>query len=108
MWNLCENALRYSRGLPAIEIVSGVNEESGCPYLDVSDHGPGIPAEFVERIFEPFATTEATGTGLGLYIANELCEANQATLRLESSSPQGCRFRIRFAHPGRQQVTEAT
>jgi two-component system sensor histidine kinase PilS (NtrC family) len=106
LWNLCENALRYTRGSPLLELTAGLDRESGRPYLDVIDHGPGIPAEFVERIFEPFATSEATGTGLGLYIANELCEANQATLRLESNSPAGCRFRINFAHPARQQLTE--
>lgn len=107
LWNLCENALRYSRGTPLIELRSGIDERSGRPFLDVADHGTGIPAEFVERVFEPFATTEAKGTGLGLYIANELCEANQASLRLEANTPGGCRFRINFAHPARQQLTEA-
>ncbi len=107
LWNLCENALRYSRGSPLIEMRAGIDERSGRPFLDVADHGTGIPAEFVERVFEPFATTEAKGTGLGLYIANELCEANQASLRLEANTPGGCRFRINFAHPARQQLTEA-
>lgn len=107
LWNLCENALRYSRGSPLIEMRAGIDERSGRPFLDVADHGTGIPAEFVERVFEPFATTEAKGTGLGLYIANELCEANQASLRLEANTPDGCRFRINFAHPARQQLTEA-
>jgi two-component system sensor histidine kinase PilS (NtrC family) len=107
LWNLCENALRYSRGAPVIELRAGIDERSGRPFLDIVDHGTGIPAEFVERIFEPFATTEAKGTGLGLYIANELCEANQASLRLEANTPGGCRFRINFAHPARQQLTEA-
>lgn len=107
LWNLCENALRYSSGTPLVELHAGVDSASGRPFLDVTDHGSGIAPEFVERMFEPFATTEATGTGLGLYIANELCEANQATLRLESNTSNGCRFRINFAHPGRQQLTEA-
>jgi two-component system sensor histidine kinase PilS (NtrC family) len=106
LWNLCENALRYSKGSPLIELRAGIDPGSGRPFLDIIDHGGGIAPEFVERIFEPFATTEATGTGLGLYIANELCEANQATLRLESNSAKGCWFRINFAHPGRLQLTE--
>jgi two-component system sensor histidine kinase PilS (NtrC family) len=106
LWNLCENALRYSRGTPLIELRGGIDERSGRPFLDVVDHGTGIPAEFVERVFEPFATTESKGTGLGLYIANELCEANQSSLRLEANSPDGCQFRINFAHPARQQLTE--
>ena len=106
LWNLCENALRYSRGFPVIELDARIDAGSGRPYLDVIDHGPGIEPGLVERLFEPFATTEATGTGLGLYIANELCEANQAALRLESNTDEGCRFRIHFAHPSRQQLTE--
>jgi len=44
------------------------------------DMGPGIPAEQRASIFEPFFTTHEHGTGLGLYIARQLCEANQASL----------------------------
>jgi two-component system sensor histidine kinase PilS (NtrC family) len=106
LWNLCENALRYSHGRPLLELHAQVDAESGRPYLDVIDHGPGIAQELVDHIFEPFSTTESSGTGLGLYIANELCEANQAALSLVSNTPAGCRFRIHFAHPARQQFTD--
>ena len=106
LWNLSENALRYSRGNPLLELRGAVDLASGRPYVDVIDHGPGMSAEVEEHIFEPFFTTEPTGTGLGLYIATELCEANQATLSLVANTPQGCRFRIHFAHPARQQLTD--
>ncbi|MGQ0656496.1 MAG: sensor histidine kinase [Chromatiales bacterium] len=106
LWNLCENALRYSRDNPLLELRAGVHPEFGRPYLDVVDQGAGMSAEVEEHIFEPFFTTETGGTGLGLYIASELCEANQAVLRLESNTPRGCRFRIDFAHPARQQLTD--
>ena len=52
-------------------------------------------------MFEPFFTTDKGGTGLGLYLARELCEANQAHLSLVEDDRPGCCFRITFAHPGR-------
>jgi two-component system sensor histidine kinase PilS (NtrC family) len=76
------------------------------PYLDVVDSGPGMTAKVAEQVFEPFYTGETSGTGLGLYIARELCEANQASLILMEHGEVGCRFRINFAHPDRQQLTE--
>ncbi len=100
--NLCENALRYSSGLPKIEIRCAVNDESERPYLEVIDSGSGIPDDQVDQIFEPFFTDHSAGTGLGLYIASELCEANQALLALHKNTQKGCCFRITFAHPNKQ------
>lgn len=100
--NLIENGLRYSQGDPALIITVAMEETSGRPYLDVRDFGPGIRDADVQHLFEPFFTTAAAGTGLGLYIARELCEANQASLILHDNSAQGCCFRIKFAHPEKQ------
>jgi two-component system sensor histidine kinase PilS (NtrC family) len=44
------------------------------------DNGSGIPSEHLKQLFEPFFTTSASGTGLGLYISKELAELNQAKL----------------------------
>ena len=66
-------------------------------YLDIIDHGPGIPEQDRSHIFEPFFTTESSGTGLGLYIARELAVCNQAQLRYEASEDIGSRFRLHFA-----------
>ena len=52
--------------------------------LHVQDDGDGIPTEIQGQLFEPFFTTENTGTGLGLYIARELAEANGAKLQFTS------------------------
>jgi len=103
LWNLCENALRYSRRVPRIELRAGILPGAQRPYLEVRDSGPGIGAEHREHVFEPFFTTDSRGTGLGLYIASELCEANQASLMLYENSDEGCTFRINFAHPDKQQ-----
>ena len=69
--------------------------------LEVTDRGPGIPAKQVAHIFEPFFTTSEMGTGLGLYIARQLCETNQATLDYYSLAGGGSCFRISFhGQPG--------
>jgi len=95
--NLCENGLRYSKGTPLLELTIGVSEESNRPYLDVRDYGLGMTEKVKTQIFEPFFTTESKGTGLGLYLAKEICEANQASLHLLSNSNTGCGFRIHFS-----------
>ncbi len=81
--NLMTNALRYATNGPGavrIEWRRGVGDRLE---LVVADDGPGLPPEMLEQAFEPFYTTEARGTGLGLYLAREFCTANQATLRYE-------------------------
>jgi len=64
-------------------------------FLEVGDNGPGIPDDVLQHIFEPFYTTSRTGTGLGLYIANEVCLYNQSNLKYQSDR-QGASFRIDF------------
>ena len=102
--NLCSNALRYSgiSGEPrTVWLKLYVHPESDLPMLEVIDHGPGIADEHIGHIFEPFYTTESSGTGLGLYISRELCESNQARLEYEPLVPRGSCMRITFAHPRR-------
>ena len=65
------------------------------------DDGPGVPEDRVDNLFEPFFTTERTGTGLGLYITREMCEANQARVTYTRDQRGGSCFRITFAHPDR-------
>ncbi|WP_163835132.1 sensor histidine kinase [Spartinivicinus ruber] len=104
--NLCQNGLRYSylnTGEAYLKIVISMKQDTGQPYVDIIDKGPGIQNGLSEQIFEPFYTTETIGTGLGLYISRELCEANQASLNLIKRSESGCCFRITFAHPQRNQ-----
>ena len=103
--NLIDNGLRYSRertGRPQLTVRTGVTEDGQRAYIDIQDYGPGLDEGQQAYLFEPFQTTEQEGTGLGLYLARELCEANQARLFLLESSDTGCCFRITFAHPGRR------
>ena len=102
--NLCDNGLRYSAqhcGHPSLELSAGATADGQKAYVDVRDFGPGISPENRTSVFEPFFTTDKSGTGLGLYLARELCEANQAHLSLLDDGQPGSCFRITFAHHGR-------
>jgi two-component system sensor histidine kinase PilS (NtrC family) len=61
--------------------------------LDVIDNGPGVPRSSQGQLFEPFFTTDSKGTGLGLYLARELCAANRAQLEYVDDRA-GAHFRI--------------
>jgi two-component system sensor histidine kinase PilS (NtrC family) len=98
--NLSQNALRNSppyNGNLLIKFQAGTNA-GGRPFLDVIDWGTGVPEDIRDQIFEPFFTTTPRGTGLGLYIARELCEGNGATLDYyPGPGGVGSRFHIIFA-----------
>jgi two-component system sensor histidine kinase PilS (NtrC family) len=93
-------------GAIAVEIHCGHHEQSGRPYLECADRGPGIEPDKVEEIFEPFYTGQPGGTGLGLYISRELAERNGATLRYYARPGGGSLFRLVFADPHRWQASE--
>ncbi|WP_417548392.1 sensor histidine kinase [Marinobacter segnicrescens] len=102
--NLCDNGLRYSKqqtGSATLTVRAGATTDGERAYVDVEDQGPGVAEEHRNSVFEPFFTTDKGGTGLGLYLARELCETNQAHLALLNGQSPGCCFRITFAPPGR-------
>ena len=102
--NLAQNGLRYSAlhgGRPVLLLEGGIDSATDRPYLNVIDRGPGVAPGKERNLFEPFFTTERTGTGLGLYITRELCEANQARVTYSRHAGGGSCFRITFAHPDR-------
>ena len=102
--NLCENSLRHSKNYnnnPKIELRGGITPEFNRPFLDIIDHGTGIDTETAQHIFEPFYTTEPTGSGLGLYISRELAVCNQARMNYIPIATGGCCFRITFQDPRR-------
>ncbi len=96
---LVHNALVYGRlpGEPARIGVHAHLDAGGAPVLDVTDRGPGIPETVAAQLFRPFFTTSGHGTGLGLYIARELCLANEASLDYVPVPAGGACFRIRLS-----------
>lgn len=103
--NLLSNALRYASGRPASICIHAVLPAANRLELHIQDDGPAITPEVRAHLFEPFYTTSSKGTGLGLYVARELCLNNGAMLDYEyraelpdggSGEPSG-RFVITFA-----------
>lgn len=92
--NLVRNALEAMEGAGTLRAGSIVEGKEVVIYLQ--DSGPGIPLELMTRLFEPFFTTRAQGSGLGLTLANTLVEASGATLVLVPDSGPGARFAMRF------------
>ncbi|MBK8019593.1 MAG: HAMP domain-containing histidine kinase [Betaproteobacteria bacterium] len=94
MWNLCRNALRYSkRQEGSVQIAVEPGAAHGTVELSVIDDGPGVAESLRAHLFEPFFTTASSGTGLGLYIAREVCEANGANLSYVER-PAGAQFMV--------------
>lgn len=101
VWNLSENALRHGGADSAadgarIEYRIGPLPAPDSGFLEVLDRGPGVPPDIAEHIFEPFYTSDPRGTGLGLFIARELCECNRARLSYAPRPQGGSCFRIEF------------
>lgn len=91
---LCENAIRHGQDETGkANIVIAVKSSAHKISISVTDSGFGIPLEYRDNIFEPFFTTLRHGTGMGLFIAKDLCEMNQARLSL-MNTVKGCGFSI--------------
>jgi two-component system sensor histidine kinase PilS (NtrC family) len=94
LWNLARNAWRHCLRRPgSVRLVVWPAPAPGRLLIDVHDDGAGVSAETQAHLFEPFFTTVPQGTGLGLYIARELCEGNGARIEYVEN-PSGGQFRI--------------
>jgi two-component system sensor histidine kinase PilS (NtrC family) len=92
VWNLLRNAWRYSRKQAGSIRFSAEMRGDGMQ-MKIEDDGPGLSPEHQGKLFEPFFTTDAQGTGLGLFLARELAEANHAVLSYVPGAG-GARFRL--------------
>jgi two-component system, NtrC family, sensor histidine kinase PilS len=88
LWNLLSNAWRHSRQRHASVRVA-VRRQTNRVELQVIDDGEGVPTHLRQQLFEPFFTTYSGGTGLGLYIAREMCAANGAILEYVEPPAEG-------------------
>ncbi len=86
LWNLCKNGWRHCKKAEnSLKLTLALTEKTKTVHIEISDDGSGIPESVRSHLFEPFFTTEKSGTGLGLYIARELADANGAKLQYKSS-----------------------
>jgi two-component system sensor histidine kinase PilS (NtrC family) len=109
VWNLIRNAWQHCQKKEgSIRVIARAGYMGDAVICEMMDDGPGIPAELRPQIFEPFFTTRPGGTGLGLYIARELADANGAALELLPKGP-GAHFRMtlkRASTPERKETAE--
>jgi signal transduction histidine kinase len=96
--NLFLNAFQATlpqKGRLEVRASRGTDEGRPCAEIVVQDTGPGIPADIVDKIFQPFFTTKATGTGLGLAVVRRIVEGHGGSIELGTSSA-GAEFRLKL------------
>ncbi len=96
--NLVENAWRHGAA-PVVLRTGSEGNKSDSVWIEVQDHGPGVPATELDRVRQPFARGEAArsgrpGAGLGLAIADRVARAHGGRLELHSAPGQGLRARL--------------
>jgi len=103
LWNLSRNGWRYcTQREGSLQLCVEPFQDSWV--LNVINDGPPVPADAQTQLFEPFFTTESKGTGLGLYIAREICAANAALLEYQSPPTGGACFRILFGYTDGEKI----
>lgn len=103
MWNLVENAWHYSTktSLTKSRVQVHLYSRNNEVMIDVSDNGKGVSEKMQKHLFEPFHSDRSGGTGLGLYLARELCQANGARLNYIPDEQERC-FRVSFPIPSQE------
>lgn len=84
LMNIIYNGVQAMPGGGEIEVKTGFSATDGMVYVDIQDTGCGIPEELLEKIFDPFFSTRAKGTGLGLTIADEIIRAQGGKIEIKS------------------------
>jgi two-component system sensor histidine kinase PilS (NtrC family) len=88
LWNLCKNGWRHCKKTESsLKLILTSTEKTKTVHIEIIDDGDGVPESIQSHLFEPFFTTEKSGTGLGLYIARELADANGAKLLYNALEP---------------------
>src|SRR5205814_8008918 len=91
------NAAESTKGHGAIDVT--VTGDGAGLAVVIADHGPGIPAELRQRVFEPYFTTKDDGTGLGLALVRVTLEAHRGTISVSETPGGGATFAIVFPPP---------
>ncbi len=95
--NLIQNAMHAVEEEEAGQIsLTGGRDKDGRPFLSVSDNGPGIEQEALEKIFIPFFTTKKRGSGIGLSLSRQIMRQHQGTISVKTVENEGTEFILRF------------
>ena len=94
--NLLRNAEDALEGRAGARIVIRTQQGSRHARLSLADNGPGFPVELLPRIFEPYVTTKARGTGLGLPIVKKIVDEHQGSIEISNAPEGGARIDIRL------------
>jgi two-component system, NtrC family, nitrogen regulation sensor histidine kinase NtrY len=96
--NLLRNAAEAMQGRGAIDITVASDATGGHGVaVTIADRGPGIPEEMRHRIFEPYVTTKADGTGLGLALVRQTVDAHRGTIAVSETPGGGATFTLVFS-----------
>jgi C4-dicarboxylate-specific signal transduction histidine kinase len=98
--NLLKNALEAigDQRKPQIQVSTGLVNKGDSVWVDVTvaDNGPGLPESFGERWFEPYTSSKARGTGLGLAVVKKIAEEHGGNVRAQARSGGGAEFTLRL------------
>ena len=94
--NLLRNAEDALEGRAGARIVIRTQQDNRHARLSLADNGPGFPVELLPRIFEPYVTTKARGTGLGLPIVKKIVDEHQGSIEISNAPEGGARIDIRL------------
>jgi len=93
--NILRNAVEAS-GEGGVLDITATTDDGGGVRIEISDRGPGIPAEAAERIFDPYFTGKAGGTGLGLALVKQTIEMHGGTISVKETPGGGATFVVRM------------
>jgi signal transduction histidine kinase len=96
--NIVRNAVEACDARGAIEL--SARPEDGGVRVEIRDHGPGVPAALVGRLFDPYVTAKSGGTGLGLALAKQTVEMHQGAIVVEQTPGGGATFIVRLKGRG--------
>jgi len=98
--NLIDNAVKYARGAEDKTIIVRTLPQGRYVLIEVEDHGPGVPHNQRQKIFEEFyrigeeSRRETTGTGLGLALVKKFAQAHRGFVEIATAKPSGAIFRV--------------
>ncbi|MDH5597969.1 MAG: ATP-binding protein, partial [Cyclobacteriaceae bacterium] len=94
--NLLKNAIESVRDIPQPNITISITEDAGAVKIEITDNGPGIIREALDKIFIPFYTTKSKGSGIGLALSRQIMQMHHGSLSVRSEPDISTTFTLQF------------